>query len=105
MSEKHYWICLNAPLGDRNGTMLIRETEGRVDGWLNVMDERNRFSGTLSGDGQLTLSGTFRTLISTVCYTAAGMISGRHILLNLKTDAGACYPVSGEEFTPDDKIV
>ena len=105
MSEKHYRICLNAPLGARNGTMVIREAEGCVDGWLNVMDERNRFSGTLSGDGQLALSGTFRTLISTMHYAATGMVSGRHILLNLKTDAGTCYPVSGEEFTPDDEIV
>ena len=105
MSEKHYRICLNAPLGARNGTMVIREAEGCVDGWLNVMDEKNRFSGTLSGDGRLTLSGTFRTLISTTHYTATGMVSGRHILLNLKTDAGACYPVSREELITDDEIL
>ena len=40
MSEKHYRICLTAPLGARNGTLVLSETGGRVEGWLNVMNEK-----------------------------------------------------------------
>ena len=105
MSERNYRICLTAPLGERSGTMELRETEGRVDGWLNVMDQRNPFSGTLLDGGQLALSGVIRTLVSTVNYTAVGMISGRNILLNLKTSSGAYYPVTGEEISIDDKVL
>ncbi len=105
MRERNYQICLNAPLGARNGSLVLRESEGKVDGWLHVMNEDNRFSGTLSEDGQLTISGVIRTLISTLHYTAAGTVSGRKILLNLKTDSGAQYPVSGKEFNIDDKIL
>ena len=105
MGEKNYRICLTAPLGARNGTMVFHETGGKVDGWLNVMNEKNSFSGVLSKDGQLTISGVLRTLISTMHYTAAGTISGRKILLNLKMDSGAYYPVSGEEFHIDDKVL
>ena len=105
MSEKNYRICLTAPLGARNGTMELHETEGKVDGWLHVMNENNRFSGLLSEEGQLTLNGVIRTLISTMHYTATGMISGRNILLNLKTDTGAYYPVFGEELNIDDKVL
>lgn len=105
MSEKTYRIKLSVPLGERHGTMVLRESEGKADGRLNVMNEKNRFSGTLSGDGQLVLSGTIRTLVSTVHYTAAGTVSGRKLLLNPKTDSGAYYSVSGEEIDIDDKIL
>lgn len=105
MSEKNYRICLTAPLGARNGTMVLCETGGKVNGWLCVMDKKNIFSGVISDDGQLTLSGEIRTLISTVHYTATGTVSGRKILLNMKTDSGAHYPVSGEEFNIDDKVL
>lgn len=105
MSEKNYRICLTAPLGARNGSLVLRKAEGKVEGWLNVMNERNRFSGVLSEDGQLTLSGVIRTLVSTMHYTATGTVSGRKILLNLKTDSGAQYPVSGEEYSIYDKIL
>ena len=69
------------------------------------MNEKNGLSGVLSEDGQLTISGVIRTLVSTMQYTATGMISGRRILLNLKTDSGAYYPVSGEEIYIDDKVL
>ncbi len=105
MSEKHYRICLNAPLGARTGTMVFHEMCGKLDGSLNVMNEKNRFSGVLSEEGQFTLTGVIRTLMSTMHYTATGTISGRKILLNLKMDSGAQYPVSGEEFTIDDKVL
>ena len=105
MGVKNYRIRLSVPLGERNGTMVLRETEGHVEGWLNVMNAENPFSGSLSDSGQLTLSGVLRTLVSTVRYTAAGIISGRNILLNLKTASGACYPVTGEEYYPDDKVL
>ncbi len=55
MVERNYRICLTAPLGDRNGTMVLRETGGKVDGWLNVLNEKNRFSDVLSDEGKLTL--------------------------------------------------
>lgn len=105
MNEKNYRICLTVPLGNRNGTMVLHEAEGKVDGWLNVMNEKNKFSGILSDEGQLTLSGVIRTLISTMHYTATGTISGRNILLNLKTDSGVYYPVIGEEYNIDDKVL
>ena len=105
MSERIYRICLTVPLGARNGTMLLHEVEGKVEGWMNVMNEKNRFSGVLSDEGQLTISGVIRTLISTMHYTATGTVSEKNILLNLKTDSGAYYPVFGEEINTDDKVL
>ncbi len=105
MHEKRYRIRLSAPLGLRNGTMVIRESDGKVDGWLEVMNRKNALSGRLSTDGALTITGAIQSLISTIRYTAVGTVCGRKILLNLKTDTGVCYPVSGEELTIDDKVL
>lgn len=91
MSEKNYRICLTAPLGARYGSLVLHEADGKVDGWLHVMNKGNRCSGVLSAEGQLTLTGTLRTLVSTMHYTATGTISGQKILLNLKTDSGAQF--------------
>lgn len=105
MSERKYRICLSVPLGKRNGTMVIHESNGNVTGWLEVLEQKNMFSGMLFDDGQIELSGVLRTLLSTVPYTATGTVSGRQILLNLKTSSGAYYPVFGEEFKPDDEVL
>ncbi len=102
MNERKYNVCMFAPLGRRDGTMTIHETDGEVNGWLDVMNHQNALSGQMSSDGQVTLSGTFQTLVNTVAYTATGTISGLNILLNLKTDSGIYYPVSGEEYNIDD---
>lgn len=105
MSETTYRICMSVPLGKRNGTMLLRRTGESIDGWLDVLEQRNTLSGFISSDGQVSLSGVLQTLLSTVPYTAAGTISGRKILLNLKTESGAYYPISGEELEPNDEVL
>jgi len=105
MSETIYRICMFVPLGRRNGTMLLRRTGEVVDGWLDVLGQRNPLSGVLSNNGQVALSGVLQTLLSTMPYTATGTIAERKILLNLKSASGAYYPISGEEYKPDDKAL
>lgn len=105
MNEKKYRVCLSVPLGERMGTLTIQASNGNVNGWLEVMKHRNAISGKISSDGHIELSGELRTLISTVHYTASGIISGRRILLDMKTSSGAYYPVFGEEYNIDEEIL
>ena len=91
MSKKVYHIFLSVPLGQRKGIMLVNESGGQVEGWLEVMNCKNAFQGQLSDNGELTISGAIQSLVSTIDYTAWGTISGRKILLNLKTTTGAYY--------------
>ena len=105
MSEKNYRICLTVPLGRRDGTLTICETDGRAEGRLDVMGERNPFSGQLSGDGTLKIAGTIRTLVDIIPYTAAGKIAGGEIRLTLKAASGAVYTVNGKEMESDDETV
>ena len=97
MEERAYAIRLSVPLGARSGTMLLREQDGHIDGWLDVMRHRNELTGQLAPDGSMTLSGSIRTLISRIAYTARGTRSGTHILLNLTTENGGEYSLTGEE--------
>ena len=101
MGNRMYRICLTVPLSSREGTMLLSDINGRIEGCLNLMNEKNKLYGTLSGDGRLNLFGVIQTLVSTVHYTAMGAIKGQKIFLNLKTDAGACYSLTGEECSID----
>lgn len=105
MRTKGFRVCLSVPLGRRSGTMVLREADGRVNGWWEVMVQRNTLSGTLSADGCLTLSGVLRTLVSTVPYTAEGTMDGSRLFLTLKTASGAYYSVSGEEFHINDEVL
>lgn len=105
MSEKKYHIRLSVPLGQRDGTLILHESDGMVNGWLEVMNRKNALSGQLSDDGQLALSGAIQTLMSTVQYTATGTISGDDLLLNLETASGAYFPVSGKELKTNAEIL
>jgi hypothetical protein len=98
MGDRMYRVCLTVPLGKREGTMLLRETDGRVDGWITLMKKKNSLSGVLSGEGRLTLSGVIRTLVGTVNYTATGAVVGQKVFLNFRTDTGKNYPLTGEEY-------
>lgn len=99
MEERAYAIRLSVPLGARSGTMLLREQDGHIDGWLDVMRHRNALSGQLKPDGSMTLSGCIQTLISRIAYTAKGTRSGTHILFNLTMENGGEYSLTGEERT------
>lgn len=101
MDERTYAVRLSVPLGARNGTMLLREQDGSIDGWLELMRHRNPLSGQLKPDGSMTLFGCIQTLISRNAYTAKGSRSGTHILFNLTMENGGEYSLTGEECSKD----
>lgn len=100
MSETKYRVCLSVPLGQRDGTMLIRQTGSSITGWLDILGNRNTLSGALTNDGQLEFSGVLQTFLSTIPYTATGTMSSSRLQLNLKTASDTCYFLSGEELIP-----
>lgn len=105
MNEKSYRVWLLAPIGRRPGLLTIRESNGRVEGFLNLLNRKNELLGSLSPAGRLTLSGAIQTSVSTQPFTAAGTVRGRRLRLNLKTARGETYCVCGEECDPDGKIL
>lgn len=96
MSKKMYQICLSVPLGTREGKLYLNETDGKAEGWLQVMNHQNPLSGTISEEGNAVFCGKIETLVDTVPYTATGSLCGKKIFLNLETKSGI-YSISGEE--------
>lgn len=100
-----YRICLTVPLGNRSGMLLLREKKSCVDGYIDVMNIKNPFTGIISNEGRLVLSGAVRTLMNTVNYTAMGTVGEGKISLKLRTDSGVYYSLVGEECSVNDKIL
>lgn len=97
MNEKNYRINMQTPLGKRWGTLLLRVSEGYVEGELNMFQKITSVTGTISDKCQISLEGELKTLLDSIRYSATGSISGRILLLNLETDSGQIFPVIGEE--------
>ena len=105
MNRRMYRICLTVPLGDRSGTLLLREKKSCVDGYIDVMNRKNPFTGIIADDGRLVLSGAVSTLMNTVNYTAMGTVGGGKISLKLRTDSGVYYSLVGEERPVNGKVL
>lgn len=104
MSEKMYRICLSVPLGIRSGTLYLNETNGKAQGWLEIMNHRNDLTGTISKEGTLELQGKLETLVETLSYKATGLYYEGKISLMLKTVFGI-YSLTGEEVSQIEKIL
>ena len=102
MLERKYRICITVPLGERVGTMMIKEKDDCIDGWIDIMNERNTISGIVSSDGQVVFSGTLKTLMNNFNFTASGYVKDKAITLTLKTDFGIYYSLTGEEYQFDE---
>lgn len=96
MNEKIYTVTLSVPLGTRDGKLCLQEDNGKVTGWLEVMNHRNPLSGTLSQDGTILLEGKIKTLINSIDYTASGTLCENKISLNVKAGKDV-YSAVGEE--------
>ena len=105
MTERKYKICLSVPIGQREGSMYICESDGRLNGWLEVMGKQNDISGFMHADGSIEISGTIQTLISRIAYAAKGTIIEDAISLKLIATCGEAYHVFGKEIKQNDKIL
>lgn len=97
MNERKYKICLSVPIGQREGSMYICESGGRLDGWLEVLGKQNHIAGFMYADGSIEISGTIQTLVSQISYVAKGTIMDDAVSLNLIATSGANYRVFGKE--------
>ena len=97
MNERKYKICLSVPIGQREGSMYICESDGRLNGWMEVMGKQNHIAGFMHADGSIEISGTIQTLVSQISYAAKGTIIDDAVSLNLIATSGAIYHVFGKE--------
>lgn len=79
MSDKKYRICLYVPLGKRDGTLSLHESDGRITGYMDILKQKSDIVRTLCSDGHLELCGvlgTLRKLCSALSVSADYVIKG-----------------------------
>ncbi len=91
---KTYDICMYTLLGKKYGKMFAQISRQKLDGWLEIMNHREAFEGVIDENGNCKISGVFVTLIHSVPYTAAGIISDDTVSLKL-WDSRNTFELSG----------
>lgn len=94
MSEKVYMICMQTPLGKREGTLIAEKDREILSGWLDILKHREPFEGVVDADGNCTISGELVTLTRRMAYVATGQISDSSLHLKVKGERNI-YELSG----------
>lgn len=96
MAERIFKVCMQVPLGEREGWLRIQERSGVLSGYLDLLGHSEPLSGEIEPDGQCTISGRIRSLVRAMDYTATGTIWEGRVLLNVRTQRAA-FQMTGEE--------
>lgn len=94
MSEKMYLICMQTPLGKREGTLAVEKNGETLNGWLDILQHKEPLKGIIDEDGNCRILGEFVTLMRRVSYVATGQISAYSIHLKVK-GGQSIYELSG----------
>lgn len=78
-----YEIILSAPIGDKKGYLTVNIAQGKLDGNLIVMKNKNYFSGIIKPNGNCEISGSIKTLIGSVDYHGEGYVDEQTAMLIL----------------------
>lgn len=96
MAEQIFKVCMQVPLGEREGWLRIRERNGVLSGYLDLLGHSEPLSGEIEPDGQCTISGRIRSLVRAMDYTATGTIWEGRVFLIVHTQK-AVFQMTGEE--------
>ncbi len=83
MLQQNYKVILDTPLGKRNGILELVISGTKIDGYLDIFQNREPLTGEISNNGSCRLSGKFVTLMSEFYYEATGCINCDNIELTL----------------------
>ena len=79
-----YDIVVETELGERRGSLALREEERGCRGTLHLLRSDNEVRGEISADGQVRLAGKIHTLLQNIPFTACGRLDAQKIALTLR---------------------
>lgn len=79
-----YEITMQTRIGPRYGTMSVQCNEGEINGFLDLLEQHNFFSGSVDEQGVCQISGQLKTLMRTIFYSATGKITNDFVSLRLQ---------------------
>ena len=89
-----YAIVLQSQLGPRSGELTLQESERGVSGYLYLLGQRNRFSGSILRQGKYLISGTLRSAVDKDPYDAIFTVQDGRLTGGLITRYG-CWDLTG----------
>ena len=103
MWEQKYDIVLKTPVGPRYGTMEVHQEQGELDGFFNVLMEKNRFHGSVDEGNHCEITGNLKTLMRTVVYSASGEVTKESICLRMNV-GNDVLEVNGTALTKEKEV-
>lgn len=102
MSELCYSIVMQTPLGKKYGTLSASVSGNLLRGWLDILEHREPFEGTVDDAGNCRIVGTLITLLRTISFIATGKLTTSAVHLQVQGDrnvfelSGISCPKKGE---------
>lgn len=88
-----YAIVLQSQLGPRSGELTLQIEQG-VSGYLNLLGQKNRFSGSILQPGKYLISGMLRSSVDKEPYDAIFTVQDGRLTGGLITRYG-CWDLTG----------
>ena len=102
MSEQCYSIVMKTPLGKKYGTLTASVSGTLLHGWLDVLEHRESFEGTIDDVGNCRITGTLITLLRTVSFVATGRLTASDVNLRMQ-DGRNIFELSGVPARTEEK--
>lgn len=84
MRSQKYNIVMHTPIGGRHGMMEVTFDGSKLNGEIELLQQKVPFEGMVRENGECEISGRIRTLMKTINYTACGEITLRTLWLDLE---------------------
>ncbi|MGN1046985.1 MAG: hypothetical protein ACI4QZ_00060 [Eubacteriales bacterium] len=95
MSEKCYSIVMKTPLGKKYGTLTASANGNLLRGWLDILEHKEPFEGTIDCAGNCRITGKLITLVRTVSFVATGKLTASAVNLQMQGERNV-FELSGE---------
>jgi len=84
MRCQRYSIVMKTPLGGRQGMMMVFFNGSRINGEMELLQQKVPFEGEICENGRCEISGCLKTLMKTINYKACGTITPKNLVLNFE---------------------
>lgn len=75
MINGNYKILLKSPIGNMNGTMILKTEGNIVNGTLNLFGVENHFSGQVLDETSYSFNGEIKTPMGLQQYSGSGQVN------------------------------
>lgn len=94
--ERQFIITMHVPLGSRHGTMHFTEDRSKIHGVMEVLGNKDSFTGKLTKSGNIEITGKMTSLLHSFSYRAKGTIKNSKMNLSVVGDRYS-FCITGEE--------